>query len=229
MTLFTKTRPTSSTKTSPDASHAFFKGQDGNEHSFFTPAIQTKPAEQTADKASDQEQEQTSETAVAKDISVTASHRLYFVTAGITLFKKNLANGFSALGAAFSLGQSATESGYGDPAGLAKKIASNNYWGLKAGGKVIKYNSFDEGYKAWQTMMTARFSKAYELMKQETFAVKDMQKGLNPGKDAPYNYDPGNDSYTTYMLTTSKNVLKRMMVVIDEQIGQKKKEGHLLV
>jgi len=161
--------------------------------------------------------------------TVNEAHRLYFKTAGIEIFKKNLENGFSLLGAAFALGQSATESSYGNLTDLNRKIKKNNFWGMMSGGRTITYSSLGSGYDAWSSMMNNRFPNAMKLLKKPSFSIDEMQKALNPGKDEPYNYDPGNDDYSNYMMNVAKNALKRMVIVLDEEIKSKQKEAEGLV
>ncbi|HPT08762.1 MAG TPA: RHS repeat-associated core domain-containing protein, partial [bacterium] len=145
---------------------------------------------------------------------VTYTHKLYFKTAGITIFKKNIDAGFSPLGAAFAIGQSAYEANYGIENQLKKCIRKNNYWGMKANGKTIEYSSLNDGYNKWTEMMKDRFSEAYQLL-QGDFTYSQLQKAINEGT---YKYDPGNKDYVKNLLNNSINILKRMITVVDEEI-----------
>lgn len=152
------------------------------------------------------------------------SHRIYFVNGGIPLFKKITSKeiGFSPLGAAFALGQSAWEAGYGNENDIGKKVKANNYWGMKFKGKVIDYPSFESGFGAWQKMMTTRFRGAYDLMKGN-FTIDQMEKALNYGE---FSYDPlKKGQYTKDMFKNASNVLGRMVKMIDEQISDLRKKA----
>ena len=163
---------------------------------------------------------------------ISNTHRLYFTTAGFNIFKKVTSDevGFSTLGAAFALGQSAWESGYGDDnatKGLPDKIKKNNYWGMKINDKVVKYSSFDNGFSNWKDMMTTKFSGAYDLLKSDSFTIDELEKQLNYGK---YSYDPlTKGKYVNDMMKNAKNVLNRMVKVIDEEIGKLRSEADKLI
>jgi RHS repeat-associated protein len=152
------------------------------------------------------------------------SHRIYFANAGFNLFKKVTSDevGFSPLGAAFALGQSAWESGYGNEADINKKVKANNYWGMKFKGKVINHSSFDKGFASWQTMMTNRFKGAYDLLKGN-FTIDELEKAINYGD---YSYDPlTKGKYVKHMLSNAKNVLKRGVKILDEEISALRNEA----
>jgi len=159
---------------------------------------------------------------------VSNAHRLYFINAGIPLMDKvtSAEVGYSALGAAFALGQSAWEAGYGNEADIKRKISANYYWGMKFKNKVISFGSFDAGFNAWKLMMTGRFSGAYNLLKGN-FTVDQLEQAINYGT---YSYDPlTKGKYVKHMLGNAKNVLKRMLIVIDEQkLELTKKSENLL-
>ena len=149
-------------------------------------------------------------------LGVANSHRTYFVNGGIPLFKKLTSEeiGFSSLGVAFAMGQSAWESGYGNETDINKKVKANNFWGMKFKGKVISYSSFESGFDAWQTMMTDRFKGAYDLLKED-FTISELEQEINYGD---FSYDPlTKGEYVKKMLTNSGNVLKRMIIVLEEQ------------
>ena len=156
---------------------------------------------------------------------VAASHRIYFSNGGIPLLRKlmNSEIGFSPLGIAFALGQSAWESGYGNEIDIIKKVKANNYWGMKSNGKVVNYSSFNKGFEAWKIMMTSKFSSAYELLKKDNFTVDELEKGLNYGT---YSYDPiTKGHYAKDMLSNSKYVLNRFIKVLDENIKHLQSEA----
>lgn len=148
---------------------------------------------------------------------VSASHRKYFNNGGIPLLRKIMSEdvGFSPLGIAFALGQSAWESGYGNEVDINKKVKANNYWGMKFDGKIVNYSSFDNGFQAWKTMMTTKFNGAYDLLKGN-FTIDALEKGLNFG---PYSYDPlTKGHYAKDMLSNSENVLNRFVKVLNENM-----------
>lgn len=152
--------------------------------------------------------------------AVSATHREYFNTAGIHIFMKNSNDGFSSKGQVILMGQSATESGYGNASNLSSSVSKNNYWGLKKGGVKLKYATLDDGYKAFQSTMMNNFPKVLELLKKSDFTIEQLQKTLNPGKGA-LNYDPGNDDYAKNAYNNGVNAIKRMVKVIDEDIVSK--------
>ena len=160
--------------------------------------------------------------------AVSATHKDYFRTAGVHIFMKNSKDGFSSMGQVFLLGQSATESGYGNASDLSSSKNKNNYWGLKKGGVKLTYSTLDAGYKAWQSTMMNNFPKVLEILKKKDFSIEELQNTLNPGK-GKLNYDPGNDDYAQSAFDNGVNAIKRMVKVIDEDINLKEERKKGLV
>ncbi len=160
--------------------------------------------------------------------AVSATHKNYFNTAGIYIFMKNSEKGFSAKGQIFLLGQSATESGYGVESNLKSSVDKNNYWGLKKGKVKLNYSTIGEGYQAWESTMNNNFPEVLDVLMKKNFTINELQNKLNPG-EGKLNYDPGNEDYAQNAYNNGVNALKRMILVIDEDITLKEKRQEGLV